>query len=367
MRKFLVAMVVGLMAIAAQAEATFDQIEGLIQQKNYAAAEAGLEVIIQNHPKSAKAFYAMAQAQAGLGNLEKANKALNIATGLNPTLDFAPASSVASLKQAITPQVAKIEAIEESHTTRNVMILLVLVVSGFAIWFAYGQIKIQREKEQAERDAEFLRAEAERQARDAKRKQEHMDMLAKQDAERKAELAAEAALKAHKNYGHERFDPANPDKLKTVKQFKEEKLAEQMVAQARAEAAEAKARAERAEMDARLARSNASSGPAHTTVVNNSSNDMLTGVLIGNMMGGSHHDHHETTRVVEREVIREVPAPSRSSSWDDTPSAPSRSSSWDDSSSKSSSSWSSSSSSDSSSSWDSGSSSSDSGSSSSWD
>ena len=32
-------------------------------------------------------------------------------------------------------------------------------------------------------------------------------------------LSKEAALKAHKNYGHERFDPANPDKLKSVKQF----------------------------------------------------------------------------------------------------------------------------------------------------
>ena len=38
--------------------------------------------------------------------MEKAQKALNIATGLNPTLDFAPASSVQSLKDAITPQTA---------------------------------------------------------------------------------------------------------------------------------------------------------------------------------------------------------------------------------------------------------------------
>jgi hypothetical protein len=366
MKRFLIAVMFGLMTIAAQAEASFDQIEGLIQQKNYAAAEAGLEVIVKNHPNSAKAFYAMAQAQAGLGNLEKAQKALNIATGLNPTLDFAPEGSVQKLKQAITPQVAKIEAVEESHTARNVMILLVLVVSGFAIWFAYGQVKIQREKEQAERDAEFLREEKARQEREAERKRQHMEMLAQQDAERKAELAAEAALKAHKNYGHERFDPSNPDKLKSVKQFKEEQLAAAMVAQARAEAAEAKARADRAEMDARLARSNASSGPAHTTVVNNSNDGLLTGILIGDMMN---HHSHDTTRVVEREVIREVPASSssRSSSWDDTPSSSSsRSSSWDDSSSSSSSSsWSSSSSSDSSSSWSS--SSSDSGSSSSWD
>jgi tetratricopeptide (TPR) repeat protein len=347
------------------AEATFDQIEGLIQQRNYAAAEAGLEVIIKNHPQSAKAFYAMAQAQAGLGNQEKALKALNIATGLNPTLDFAPASSVASLKQAITPQVSKIEAIEETHTVRNTILVMFVLALCFVGYTVYRRNKEADEAYQATLDAE----EKARADREAERKRQHMEMLAKMDADRKAELAAEAAkeaaLKAHKNYGHERFDPENPDKLKTVKQFKEEKVAEEMLAQARREAADARVRADAAEASARMYRSSAQTvQPTHTTVVNNSSNDMLTGVLIGNMLSGSHHD---TTRVVEREVVREVPTPSRSSTWDDTPSTPSRSSSWDDdSSSKPSSSWSSSSSSDSSSSWSS-SSSSDSSSSSSWD
>lgn len=363
MKKFLIAVMFGLMAIAAQAEATFEQIEGLIQQKNYAAAASGLEVIIQNHPKSSKAFYAMAQAQAGLGNLEKANKALTIATGLNPTLDFAPEGSVKKLKDAITPQVAKIESIEESHTTRNVMITLVILVVGFSIWFAYGQAKSQREEAELEAAEEKARAD-----REAERKRQHMEMLAQQDAQRKAELKAEEALKSHKNYNHERFDPANPDKLKSVAQFKKEQQeAARVMAQAEADR---EVRMEQWRQQQANSRYNAVATPAptHTTVVNNSSNDMLTGILVGNMLSGSHHD---TTRVVEREVIREVPSSSRSSSWDDTPSTPSRSSSWDDtpSSSSSRSSWSDSSSSSSSSSWDSGSSSSssDSSSSSSWD
>jgi hypothetical protein len=392
MKKFIAILVLGLASMSAFAEASFEQIEGLIQQKNYAAAASGLEGIIQNHPKSAKAFYAMAQAQAGLGNLEKANKALTIATGLNPALDFAPEGSVQKLKQAITPQVAKIEAVEESHVYRNMLILLGLGVIGFSIWFAYGQIKIQREEDaerQAREQADAAKREQARAERDARWEKERAELATKMAAERAAIEAEEAALKAHKNYGHERFDPANPDKLKSVKQFKEEKLAEEMVAKARAEAAEAKARAERAELDARLARSNASSGPAyaqptHTTVVNNSGNDMLTGIMIGNMMGGSHHHDHDTTIIREREVVRETPRSTRDSSWDDTPtpsistsrssswddapsSSSSRSSSWDDDSSSrssSSSSWSSSSSSDSSSSWSSSDSSS---SSSSWD
>jgi tetratricopeptide (TPR) repeat protein len=352
MKKFLVAVMFGFMAIAAQAEATFDQVQGLIQQGQYAAAEQGLEVIIKNHPQSAKAFYAMAQAQAGLGNLDKAQKALNIATGLNPALDFAPASSVASLRQAITPQTTKIESIEETHTVRNTILLIFVFALGFIVYSVYRRNKEADEKYEAQ-EAARLNAEAE--ARIAKRKQEHMEMLAKQDAERKAELAAEEVLKSHKNYNHERFDPANPDKLKSVKQFK----AEQAEAVRVMELREAQARAEAAEASARMYRTSAQAvQPTHTTVVNNSGNDMLTGVLIGNMMSS----HHDTTRVVEREVVREVPAPSRSSTWDDTP-APSKSSSWDDTPSKSSrsSSWDDDSSSKSSSSWSS--SSSDSGSS----
>jgi len=390
-KRIMVAVAFGLMAIAAQAEATFDQIQGLIQQHQYAAAAQGLEVIIQNHPKSAKAFYAMAQAQAGLGNQEKAQKALNIATGLNPTLDFAPASSVASLKEAITPQTKKIESIEESHTARNVMILLVLAVSGFAIWFAYGQVKIKRE-EDAENAANLERIrkeDEERRARNAERRRQEAEQAEKEIAEHNAK---EAALKAHPNYGHERFDSANPDKLKSVKQFKEEQAAAKQAAELR----EAKARADAAEAAARQAQLRATynvgtPAPAPTptqTVVhtNSGSNDMLTGVLIGNMLSNSGHHHDHNTTVI-RETVREVetpakaprsswddidttPASSKSSSWDNTPSrSSSRSSSWDDdssSSSKSSSSWSSSSSS-SSSSWDSGSSSSDSSSSSSWD
>lgn len=319
MKKFLAAVVFGLMAIAAQAEATFDQVQTLIQQHEYQAAASGLETIIQNHPKSAKAFYAMAQAQAGLGNLEKAQKALNIATGLNPTLDFAPASSVASLKQAITPQVAKIETIEESHFWRNTIMALILASAICGVFMLY----IRKENEKTE-------------AKEAEEYRKHEEAM--EQVREKVAKAREQDLKTASSYVSPAPRPAYRGTTQTVAPTP----------------------------------APAPSAPTHTTtVVNNSSNDMLTGVLIGNMLSGSHHD---TTRVVEREVVREVPAPSRSSSWDDTPSKPSRSSSWDDDSSSSSSSsksssWDSSPSSSSSSSWDSSSSSSDSSSSSSssWD
>jgi tetratricopeptide (TPR) repeat protein len=376
MKKFLAILVLGIASMTAFAEASFDQIQMLIQQQNYSAAEKGLEEIIRNHPKSAKAFYAMAQAQAGLGNQEKAKKALDIATGLNPTLDFAPQSSVQSLREAITPQVEKIEAVEPSHFWRNFILgFLLFFVAGFGVWYAVQDMKRKAEKE-AERQAREAEAEAGRQA-----------AVARERERERQEEAEREALRQHPNYGNERFDPTNPDVLlpkKTKAQVKKEQE-EALRVMAEQEARRQRLRAEAAEEEARQTRMRSYSAPSAptTTVVNNSGNDMLTGVLIGNMLGSSHHhDHHETTRVVEREVIRETPkrdsswddtptpsiSTSRSSSWDDTPSSSSsRSSSWDDdSSSRSSSSWSSSSSSDSSSSW-SDSSSSSSSSSSSWD
>jgi hypothetical protein len=342
MKKFLAILALSMISMFSYAEATFDQIEGLIQQKNYQAAESGLEVIIKNHPQSAKAFYAMAQAQAGLGNLDKAQKALNIATGLNPTLDFAPEGSVRKLKEAITPQTAKIEQIEESHTTRNVMIVLLLVVTGFAGWYGYKEIQRKREEEEAEL-SEKLAAQAELDR--VLREQNAKEVAARATTRAKSSAATETKTDATKNTASiATSGPAVPQPMYTPQPAVQ---------------------------------------PTHTTTVvnNGSNNDLLTTMVVMDMLS-DHHHHHDTTRVVEREVIREVPAPrsssswddnnvheSKSSSWDDTPSTNSRSSSWDSDSSSSSrsSSWDSTSSSSSSSSWDSGSSSSDSSSSSSWD
>ena len=323
----------GFMAIAAQAEATFDQIQVLIEQRQYQAAEQGLEVIIKNHPQSAKAFYAMAQAQAGLGNLEKAQKALNLATGLNPTLDFAPASSVASLKQAITPQVAKIESIEESHFGRNLVLFGMFILFVVAMYFLYSVYARKRDEDEGTGTCPA-----------------GFGSTPPSSPTPPASSPTTTAKREYASTYSATPRPAYQGPTKSV-----------------------------APTPAPAPAPTYSAPP--TTIVNNNSSgsDLLTGMVIGNMLSGSHHSH-DTTIIREREVVRESapqrdsswdnPAPTpretKSSSWDDTPS---KSSSWDDdSSSKSSSSWGSSSSSDSSSSWDSGSSSSDSGSSSSsWD
>lgn len=324
MKKFL--FLLAFVSTFAFAEASFDQVQGLIAQQNYAAAAAGLEQIIQNHPKSAKAFYSMAQAQAGLGNLEKAQKALNIAQGLDPTLSFASSSQVQSLREAITPQAAKIESVE-SHFWRNFFAAILMLGFAVGLW-----MYVSRKKGDAEEGSGYASTPKPTPPTDSP---------------------------SDKAYMKERGLDKEPV---IVTKPKAEKTTTTTTASRPAPAPTYVAPAPQPVYSAPQ--------PTHTTTVVNQSNDgLLTGMLIGNML--SHHDHHD--RVIEREVVREVPSKSyessssrssswdsdsSSSSWDSDSSSSKRSSSWDSDSSSSSSSWSSSDSS--SSSWDSSSSSSDS-------
>jgi hypothetical protein len=115
MKKYLAGLILMIATSAAIAEPSFNDIQSLIEQHQYSAAESGLVEIIKNHPQSAKAYYTMAQAQAGLGNLEKARFALDRAQGLEPSLSFADSGAVRNLRQAISPQTSKIEAVPESN------------------------------------------------------------------------------------------------------------------------------------------------------------------------------------------------------------------------------------------------------------
>ena len=312
-------MILALVATSAFAEPSFNQVQDLIGRQQYSAAEAGLVEIIKNHPNSAKAYYSMAQAQAGLGNLDKARYALDKATGLDPTLGFATESQVQSLRSAITPQVAKIEQVEEGHFWRNFAYFVMFALFGWACYFMWCTYNRKRDEDEG-------------------------------------------------TYSFNPVTPVSP----TPSPKKEEPVVKATKAEVYRPKTETPKETVRA-TPAYTAPAPVYSAPApqpvaHTTVVNNSSNDgLLTGMILGNMM--SHHHDHD--RVIEREVVREVPvrssesSSSRSSTWDSddsssswssSSSSSSRSSSWDSDSSSSSSSWSSSS--DSSSSWDSGSSSS---------
>ena len=347
MKKFIIAIALSLSFLfgvaPAMAEASFDQIQTLIQKQEYRAAEKGLEEIIHNHPNSAKAFYAMAQAQAGLGNLTKAQHALDKAMGLNPELSFAPKSSVENLKQAIHPQVAKIEVIEESHILRNMFIVFVLLCVAGTAWHFYDKNQKQKKRQKIlAEEAEALRK---------KRYEASIERMQKFEKER---------LETRKK---EKAEGVNVEKITKPEPAKDQKIY--------------------AGGSPNTPVAVPVSAPVHTSPVvvnnttsNNSATDFMLGAAMGHILTAN--SHKETVR--EREVIREVEKPQeapKSSSWDDSPAVSTRSSSWDDSSSSSrssswdddssssrSSSWSSSSDSSSSSSWDSGSS--DSGSNS-WD
>lgn len=338
MKKILVSLALACAAMAAFAEPTFDQMQDLIAQKNYAAASAGLETIIAAHPNSAKAYYSMAQAQAGLGHLDKAQFALNKATGLDPTLKFATAANVEALRTAITPQVAKIQKVESGFN----WLIAFLVTLGFAIVGYIAYVFYRKDK-----------------GSDDNTTSTGTTPPVTPSAPSTDDYFVPAKTATQNWTARTPTPPRTTPRATTARK----PLATQSTSHSSYSRPPAAAYV-----------------PPTPAVVNNhygsnNSGDLVTGMVLGSMLS----DHHDHTRVVEREVIREVPASrsTRSSSWDDTPSSPeptpSRSSSWDsdDSSSKSASSWSSSSSdsSSSSSSWDSGSSSSssDSSSSSSWD
>jgi Tetratricopeptide repeat len=150
MKKILIAFAFSLLSVTAFAEATFQQVETFIEQQQYEVASLALKEIIANHPNSAKAYYAMSQAQAGLGNLEKAQFALNKAKSIDPELKFATSSNIASLEQAITPQTKKIEVVTESHFWRNLFLGIVVGLILFGLYILFF-----RKKEDPAPDTKF--------------------------------------------------------------------------------------------------------------------------------------------------------------------------------------------------------------------
>lgn len=119
------------------AEPSFNQIESLIASRQYGAAQSGLEQITQNHPQSAKAFYAMAQAKAGLGNQMGAKESLDKAIGLDPELKFADKNEVQKLQIAVTPRSEDIKPVNETHFPFD--LLFVLILAAICLWFVRRQ------------------------------------------------------------------------------------------------------------------------------------------------------------------------------------------------------------------------------------
>lgn len=121
-----------LLSICLYAEATFDQVQSMIDKQQYKQAVLALSVIADNHPNSSKVQFTLAQAQAGLGNLPAAKEALDRAIALNPKLDFVPASQVEELSKTINA-VRVIKRVEES--TNWTLWILLMVGTSFVVAF----------------------------------------------------------------------------------------------------------------------------------------------------------------------------------------------------------------------------------------
>lgn len=121
-----------LLSICLYAEATFDQVQSMIDKQQYKQAVLALTIIADNHPNSSKVQYTLAQANAGLGNLPAAKEALDRAIALNPKLDFVSAKQVEELSKTINAvrTVRKIES--DSHWA-----LWILLVVGTSFVVAY--------------------------------------------------------------------------------------------------------------------------------------------------------------------------------------------------------------------------------------
>lgn len=121
-----------LLSICLYAEATFDQVQSMIDKQQYKQAVLALTIISNNHPASSKVQYTLAQANAGLGNLPAAKEALDRAIALNPKLDFVSASQANELSSIINaPRIIK-PVEPESH-----WFIWLLSITGISFVIAY--------------------------------------------------------------------------------------------------------------------------------------------------------------------------------------------------------------------------------------
>ena len=133
-----------LLSICLYAEATFDQVQSMIDKQQYKQAVLALSVIADNHPNSSKVQFTLAQAQAGLGNLPLAKEALDRAIAINPKLDFVPAKQVEELSKTINA-VRVIKRVEES-TNWTLWILLMVGTSFIVAYFLRSKPKPEAPK-----------------------------------------------------------------------------------------------------------------------------------------------------------------------------------------------------------------------------
>ena len=136
------------LVMALFAEPSFQDVQSMIEHQQFKQAKLALTVITTNHPSSSKVYYSLAQANAGLGDLPAARDALDRAKALNPKLDFATASQLANLEQAITPQAHLVTPVESSNIWWIFVASTPIGIFGYLIYLIFRKPKPTPKPEQ---------------------------------------------------------------------------------------------------------------------------------------------------------------------------------------------------------------------------
>ncbi|HYP63619.1 MAG TPA: tetratricopeptide repeat protein [Acidocella sp.] len=120
----------GLSPIARAQDATPSpqQIQTMIAAGQETQAIQALENVLESHPKSAVAWYLLAEAYDAQGNEDGASSALNMAVRSAPGLPFANPQEVAALR-------AHINASQPQHVGRGGASTVMLVIGGLVVLF----------------------------------------------------------------------------------------------------------------------------------------------------------------------------------------------------------------------------------------
>lgn len=297
------------------------QIENEIQAQNWSGARTDLIQYTQEHPQSAKAWYYLAQVDAKTGQMQEAREAMHKADTIDPNHTFVgnlkaysqlehnlnanqnpqpvptPARTYAIQQPVAVPQPHK------DNTTLWVVLGLSLIAVMIIVWALVARSN-RKAREERERLQERLDEESRRSAREREEVRRSIDALANS-----RQTSQSASFGAAYGGSTRTAQPIPPSPVPPVAHAYGQSYGQ-------------------------VPAYGQSSPPV--TVVNNSGvggvgpgyyghNDgMLTGLILGEMISDSHHDHY-----VERDhysAPAPAPAPSPSFDWGNSSSSSSSSS-----------------------------------------
>jgi len=116
MQKLLLALILLVAASVASAADSPKDVQALIAQGNYPAAEAALRQAVSEHPQSAKAHYVLAEVLAHEGNIGEAKAEADKAAALDPATRFTDPAKFKAFQQKVNQALAPAPLSRSSST-----------------------------------------------------------------------------------------------------------------------------------------------------------------------------------------------------------------------------------------------------------